>query len=70
MYLFCISCKYIVATIKFPTLVNNLDTIVEEFMKQLLLCLITQFFETNLKNFKREYDKHIFQYFPNQKKHS
>jgi len=30
---------------------NNLDAVVEGFMKQLMLCLITQFFETSLKKF-------------------
>ena len=45
---------------RFALHLNNLDTVVEGFMKQ-MLCLITQFFESNLKNFKRKNDNDIFQ---------
>jgi len=51
---------------RFSLHLNNLDAILEGFLKQ-LMCLITQFFETNSKNFKHENDNDIFQYFPNSK---
>jgi hypothetical protein len=47
---------------------NDLDTTFEVCVKQIMLFLITQFFETNLKIFKCKNDNDIFQYFPNSKK--
>jgi len=52
---------------RFSLHLNNLDTILEGFVKQLMLCLITHFFETSLTNFKSENDKDVCQYFSNSK---